>query len=136
MSWNSKKSNKVTNIILGLICIALVIILGGLLVTNRKEVNQESERLQKLSEQQETGIDDYESVKKHVSELEQEAAEEESAEASKTSKDTQKSSDKEQSAESDTKESSKEKTSSDSKASSESENTDKNNTESKDSEKK
>ena len=77
MSWNSRrKSSKFVNVLLVLICIVLVVILGGLLMTNRKEVQQESERLQELSEKQETGIDDYEAVKEHVSELEQEAEEE------------------------------------------------------------
>ena len=72
MSWNSRrKSSKFVNVLLVLICIVLVVILGGLLMTNRKEVQQESERLQELSEKQETGIDDYEAVKEHVSELEQ-----------------------------------------------------------------
>ena len=64
MSWNSRrKSSKFVNALLVLICIVLVVILGGLLMTNRKEVQQESERLQELSEKQETGIDDYEAVK-------------------------------------------------------------------------
>lgn len=134
MSWNSKKSNKVTNIILGLICIALVVILGGLLVTNHKEVKQESERLQKLSDSQETGIDDYESVKEHVSELEQEAGEE-NAETSDSSKNAQQPSKEIQSA-ADAQETSKEEKATDSEKSSESENTDKSNTESRDSEKK
>jgi len=76
VSWNSRrKSSKFVNALLVLICIVLVVILGGLLMTNRKEVQQESERLQELSEKQETGIDDYEAVKEHVSELEQEAEE-------------------------------------------------------------
>lgn len=65
MNWNSRKNNKFTNIILVIICIVLTVILGGLLLTNRKEVKQESERLEKLSQKQETGIDDYEAVKEH-----------------------------------------------------------------------
>ena len=53
MSWNSRrKSSKFVNVLLVLICIVLVVILGGLLMTNRKEVQQESERLQELSEKQ------------------------------------------------------------------------------------
>ena len=76
MSWNSRKNGKVTNILLVLICIALIVVLGGLFVTNHKEVQQESQRLKKLSEKQETGIEDYESVKEHASELEEVAADE------------------------------------------------------------
>lgn len=98
MSWNSRKNNKFTNIILVIICIALVVILGSLLLTNRKEVKQESERLEKLSQKQETGIEDYEAVKEHASELKEEADEEdedaadssgkeEKAEADRTSSD-------------------------------------------------
>ena len=83
MGWNSRKSSKATNIILVLICVVLVAILGVLLLTNHKEVKQESERLQKLSEKQETGIDDYDSVKKHASELKKEAAEEDDTAAEK-----------------------------------------------------
>ena len=55
MSWNSRKNNKFTNIILVIICIVLAVILGSLLLTNRKEVKQESERLENLSQKQETG---------------------------------------------------------------------------------
>ena len=73
MSWNSRKNNKFTNIILVIICIALAVILGSLLLTNRKEVKQESERLEKLSQKQETGIEDYDAVKEHASELKEEA---------------------------------------------------------------
>ena len=98
MSWNSRKNNKFTNIILVIICIALAVILGSLLLTNRKEVKQESERLEKLSQKQETGIEDYEAVKEHASELKEEADEEdeeaadssgkeEKAEADRTSSD-------------------------------------------------
>ena len=95
MSWNSRKDNRFTNIILVLICIVLIVILGSLLLTNHKEVKQESERLEKLSQKQETGIDDYEAVKEHASELKEEADEEdadsskkeEKAEADKTSSD-------------------------------------------------
>lgn len=98
MSWNSRKNNKFTNIILVIICIALAVILGSLLLTNRKEVKQESERLEKLSQKQETGIEDYEAVKEHASELKEEADEEdedaadssgkeEKAEAGRTSSD-------------------------------------------------
>lgn len=98
MSWNSRKNNKFTNIILVIICIGLAVILGSLLLTNRKEVKQESERLEKLSQKQETGIEDYEVVKEHASELKEEADEEdedaadssgkeEKAEADRTSSD-------------------------------------------------
>lgn len=98
MSWNSRKNNKFTNIILVIICIALAVILGSLLLTNRKEVKQESERLEKLSQKQETGIEDYDAVKEHASELKEEADEEdedaanssgkeEKAEADRTSSD-------------------------------------------------
>lgn len=98
MSWNSRKNNKFTNIILVIICIALAVILGSLLLTNRKEVKQESEHLEKLSQKQETGIEDYEVVKEHASELKEEADEEdedaadssgkeEKAEADRTSSD-------------------------------------------------
>ena len=101
MSWNSRKNNKFTNIILVIICIALAVILGSLLLTNRKEVKQESERLEKLSQKQETGIEDYEAVKEHASELKEEADEEdeeaadssgkeEKAEADRTSSDADK----------------------------------------------
>ena len=79
MGWSSRKNGKATNIILVLICVVLVAILGVLLLTNHKEVEQESERLQKLSEKQETGIDDYDSVKEHASELKEEAAEDDAA---------------------------------------------------------
>ena len=98
MGWNSRKNYKFTNIILVIICIALAVILGSLLLTNRKEVKQESERLEKLSQKQETGIEDYEAVKEHASELKEEADEEdedaadssgkeEKAEADRTSSD-------------------------------------------------
>ena len=98
MGWNSRKNYKFTNIILVIICIALAVILGSLLMTNRKEVKQESERLEKLSQKQETGIEDYEAVKEHASELKEEADEEdedaadssgkeEKAEADRTSSD-------------------------------------------------
>ena len=76
MGWNSRKNYKFTNIILVIICIALAVILGSLLLTNRKEVKQESERLENLSQKQETGIEDYEAVKEHASELKEEADEE------------------------------------------------------------
>ena len=84
MSWNSRKNNKFTNIILVIICIALAVILGSLLLTNRKEVKQESERLEKLSQKQETGIEDYDAVKEHASEL-KEAADEEDEDAANSS---------------------------------------------------
>lgn len=98
VSWNSRKNNKFTNIILVIICIVLAVILGSLLLTNRKEVKQESERLENLSQKQETGIEDYEAVKEHASELKEEADEEdedaaavsgkeEKAEADRTSSD-------------------------------------------------
>ena len=92
MSWNSRKNNKFTNIILVIICIVLAVILGSLLLTNRKEVKQESERLENLSQKQETGIEDYEAVKEHAAELEKEDAaavsgKEEKAEADRTSSD-------------------------------------------------
>lgn len=118
-----RKSSKVTNVILVLLCIALAVILGGLLVTNHKEVRQESERLQKLSEKQETGIDNYEAVKEHASELEEEAGEEENTEAQDSSKTEQKAE-------------TSDKASSADKSSESGENADKSNTESKDSEKK
>ena len=86
MSWNSRKNNKFTNIILVIICIALAVILGSLLLTNRKEVRQESERLEKLSQKQETGIDDYEAVKEHASELKEEADEEDEEAADSSNK--------------------------------------------------
>ena len=85
MSWNSRRNSKFTNIILVIICIALIVVLGGLLLTNRKEMKQESERLQKLSEKQETGIDNYETVKEHASELKEEADEEGSTGTADTS---------------------------------------------------
>ena len=84
MSWNSRKDNRFTNIILVIICIALAVILGSLLLTNRKEVKQESERLEKLSQKQETGIEDYDAVKEHASEL-KEAADEEDEDAANSS---------------------------------------------------
>ena len=89
MSWNSRRNSKFTNIILVIICIALIVVLGGLLLTNRKEMKQESERLQKLSEKQETGIDNYETVKEHASELKEEAGEEDSTGTADTSKQRQ-----------------------------------------------
>ena len=89
MSWNSRRNSKFTNIILVIICIALIVVLGGLLLTNRKEMKQESERLQKLSEKQETGIDNYETVKEHASELKEEAGEEDSTGTADTSKQKQ-----------------------------------------------
>lgn len=86
MNWNSRKNNKFTNIILVIICIVLTVTLGGLLLTNRKEVKQESERLEKLSQKQETGIDDYEAVKEHASELKEEADEEDKEAADSSGK--------------------------------------------------
>lgn len=133
MSWNSRKNGKFTNIILVIICIALIVILGGLLVTNHKEVKQESERLQKLSEKQETGIDDYEAVKEHVSELEEEAAEEEDTGAADSSKKDQKKSAVSADKSSDTDKAPAQDKSSES---GDAQNTDKSNADSKDSEKK
>ena len=52
-------------------------------------MKQESERLQKLSEKQETGIDNYETVKEHASELKEEAGEEDSTGTADTSKQKQ-----------------------------------------------
>ena len=89
MSWNCRRNSKFTNIILVINCIALIVVLGGLLLTNRKEMKQESERLQKLSEKQETGIDNYETVKEHASELKEEAGEEDSPGTADTSKQKQ-----------------------------------------------
>ncbi len=92
MNWN-RKSDKFTNIILSVICIVLIVILGGLVLTNHNEVKQESERLEKLAEKQKTGIDNYESVKEHASELE-EVGSDQSSDDTKGS-DEEKSSDKE-----------------------------------------
>ena len=86
MSWNSRKDNRFTNIIQVLISIVLIVILGGLLLTNHKEVKQESERLEKLSQNQATGIDDYEAVKEHASELKEEADEEDEEAADSSNK--------------------------------------------------
>ena len=69
-----------------LICIVLIVILGGLLLTNHKEVKQESERLEKLSQNQATGIDDYEAEKEHASELKEEADEEDEEAADSSNK--------------------------------------------------
>lgn len=76
MSWNSRKNNKFTEYYSGdhLYCAGCDP--GKLTADNRKEVKQESERLENLSQKQETGIEDYEAVKEHASELKEEADEE------------------------------------------------------------
>lgn len=76
MFWNNKNSKK-TNILLGILCIALLVVLGGIMVKSRQEQQQEAQRLSKLADQHEKGIEDYEGAKAHVAQIEAEAEEEE-----------------------------------------------------------
>lgn len=77
MFWNNKNSKK-TNILLGILCIALLVVLGGIMVKSRQEQQQEKQRLSELADQREKGIEDYEGAKAHVAQIEAEAEEEES----------------------------------------------------------
>lgn len=77
MSRNRKKKGKKTNILLGFICILLAGVLGTLLVMNHRTEQEEAQRLTQLAGKQQSGIEDYESVKEHAAELENAVADEE-----------------------------------------------------------
>lgn len=65
-------NGKKINILLAIICILLVGVLGAIFVTSHNDEKKEAQRLEKLADDQQTGIDDYESVKEHAAELEKE----------------------------------------------------------------
>lgn len=46
-----KKFSKITNILLILLCVALMAVLGGLVVWNRQQMGKESQKLEKLAEE-------------------------------------------------------------------------------------
>ena len=95
MFWNNKNSKKI-NILLGILCAVLLVALGGIMVKSRQEQRQETQRLSKLADQHEKGIEDYEGAKAHVAQIEKEAEEEESEDQSSQnskSQDTDKSTD-------------------------------------------
>lgn len=50
----------------------LIGVLGAIFVTSKKSEREEAQRLEKLSSDQQKGIEDYESVKEHAAELEKE----------------------------------------------------------------
>ena len=77
VSRNRKKKGKKTNILLGFICILLAGVLGTLLVMNHRTEQEEAQRLTQLAGKQQSGIEDYESVKEHAAELENAVADEE-----------------------------------------------------------
>ena len=63
---------KKINILLAFICIMLLGALGGIFVMNHNTEKEESQRLEKLADDQQKGIEDYETVKEHAAELEKE----------------------------------------------------------------
>ena len=76
MSKIRKKKIKMTNILLGFICILLAVLLGFILVTSYKSEQKESRHLSEIADDQQSGIEDYEAVKERAKELEEISSEE------------------------------------------------------------
>lgn len=94
MNWSNGKGGGKLNIILAVLCCALVLVLGVIVVADHRAASKETDRLTELAEEQKKGIDDYENVKKRAAELEQQSAvpeeEAESADAGEAAQDGEK----------------------------------------------
>ena len=66
MSKIRKKKIKKTNILLGFICILLAVLLGFILVTSYKSEQKESRHLSEIADDQQSGIEDYESWRRYL----------------------------------------------------------------------
>lgn len=108
VSRNRRRGNK-TNILLAIICVLLVGLLGTILVMSKKTEQEEVTRLQELAQDQQTGIEDYESVKERAQQLEEAEDAEGTEDKSKNSKKLKTSEKKEKDLQSDTPEDSEEK---------------------------
>ena len=71
MSGN-RRSGKKTNILLTLVCILLLVLFGAIMASNYKSEEEETQRLTELAGDQQKGIDNYENVKEHAAQLEEE----------------------------------------------------------------
>lgn len=68
----NRRNSKWVNILLAFICIVLIGVLGTIFVTSKKSEKEEAQRLERLANDQQKGIENYESVKEHAAELEKE----------------------------------------------------------------
>lgn len=84
MFWN-KKNNRLINIFFAVLCVLLLAAFGTILVSNAKKEQAETERLSKMAEGEETGIEDYEGVQKRAAEIAEQAEEEETESSEKDS---------------------------------------------------
>ena len=75
MSRTKKKKRKKINILLGFLCILLAGALGSILVINYKAQQEEYRHLSEIADNQQSGIEDYESVKEHAKQLREESSE-------------------------------------------------------------
>ena len=75
MSRTKKKKRKKINILLGFLCILLAGVLGSILVINYKAEQEEYRHLSEIADNQQSGIEDYESVKEHAKQLREESSE-------------------------------------------------------------
>ena len=75
MSRTKKKKRKKINILLGFLCILLAGVLGSILVINYKAQQEEYRHLSEIADNQQSGIEDYESVKEHAKQLKEESSE-------------------------------------------------------------
>lgn len=75
-SWEkvngNKRNSKKLNILLAIICILLIGVLGSIFMMSRESEKAEAHRLEKLAGSEQKGIEDYEAVKEHASQLEKE----------------------------------------------------------------
>lgn len=93
MSRTKKKKRKKINILLGFLCILLAGVLGSILVINYKAQQEEYRHLSEIADNQQSGIEDYESVKEHAKQLKEESSgdtgeEEKAAETDENSTDS------------------------------------------------
>lgn len=75
MSRTKKKKRKKINILLGFLCILLAGVLGSILVINYKAQQEEYRHLSEIADNQQSGIEDYESVKEHAKQLKEASSE-------------------------------------------------------------
>jgi hypothetical protein len=88
MFKNNNKSGRGTSIVYIIICILLVVVLGEILITSRKDKAEEQERLEALAVGDSVGIDDYEEIKERVEAQAEEVAEEEESEEAEAQEET------------------------------------------------